>query len=180
MIARRLLSVPVFAAATFGVLWAPVHADDAACQAVLQAVLKQTAAPVHQKVTIESAAAPGKPMQNEMVRLGDTLYMQARGQWMARPYDAAKAAEDARQAMTNGEHSCTRVRSEAVDGQPAELYSVQSRTATGGSDSQIWISTASGLPLRQTVVMLEQGTVKLKHEVRSDYTNVRAPAGVSR
>jgi hypothetical protein len=180
MIARRLLSVPVFAAATFGVLWAPAHADDAACQAVLQAVLKQTAAPVHQKVTIESAAAPGKPMQNEMIRLGDTLYLQARGQWMARPYDAAKAAEDARQAMTKGEHSCTRVRSEAVDGQPAELYSVKGRTATGGSDSQIWISTASGLPLRQTVAMLEQGTVKLKHEVRSDYTNVRAPAGVSR
>jgi hypothetical protein len=57
---------------------------------------------------------------------------------------------------------------------------VQSKTAAGGSDTQIWISTASGLPLRQTVAMLEQGTVKLKHEVRSDNTNVRAPAGVSR
>ena len=112
-------------------MWAPARADDAACQAVLQAVLKQAAAPVHQKVTIESAAAPDKPMHNEMIRLGDTLYMQARGQWMARPYDAAKAADDARQAMTKGEHSCTRVRSEAVDGQPAELYRVQSKTATG-------------------------------------------------
>jgi hypothetical protein len=156
------------------------QADDAACQAVLHAVLKQTAAPVHQKVTIETAAAPDKPMHNEMIRLGGTLYVQSRGQWMARPYDAAKAADDARQAMTRGEHSCTRVRSEAVDGKPAELYRVQSRTATGGSDTQIWISTASGLPLRQTVAMLEQGTVKLKHEVRSDYANVRAPAGVSR
>jgi hypothetical protein len=179
MIAVRLLSGPVFATA-LAVLWPEARADDAACQAVLQAVLKQTAVPVHQKVTIESAAAPGKPMQNEMIRLGDTLYMQARGQWMARPYDAAKAAGDAQQAMTRGEHSCTRVRSEAVDGQPAELYRVQSKTETGSSDSQIWIATASGLPLRQTVTMLEQGTVKLKHEVRSDYANVRAPAGVSR
>ncbi len=76
--------------------------------------------------------------------------------------------------------ACTRVRSEAVDGQLAELYRVQSKTATGGSDSQIWISTASGLPVRQTVTMLEQGAVKLKHEVRSDYANVRAPADVSR
>ena len=66
------------------------------------------------------------------------------------------------------------------DGQPAELYRVQSKTAAGGSDTQIWISAATGLPLRQTVAMLEQGTVKPKHEVRSDYTNVRAPAGVSR
>ncbi|GEP53820.1 hypothetical protein [Reyranella soli] len=179
MIAARLPSVAVVAAA-FCVAGAGARADDAACQAVLQAVLKQTAAPVHQKVTIETAAAPDKPMHNEMIRLGDTLYMQVRGQWMARPYDAAKAAEDARQAMTKGEHNCTRVRSEAVDGQPAELYRVQSKTATGGSDSQIWISTASGLPLRQTVTMLEQGTVKLKHEVRSDYANIRAPAGVAR
>ena len=109
MIARWLLPVPMFATvlASIGV---PARADDAACQAVLQAVLKQTAAPVHQKVTIETAAAPDKPMQNEMIRLGDTLYMQARGQWMARPYDAAKAADDARQAMTKGEHSCTRMR----------------------------------------------------------------------
>jgi hypothetical protein len=179
MIAARLLSVPVFAAA-LGISWAPARADDAACQAVLQAVLKQAAVPVHQKVTVESAAAPGKPMQNEMIRLGDTLYMLVGGRWMARPYDAAKAADDARQAMTKAEHSCTRVRSEALDSQPVELYSVQSKTATGGSDSQIWISTASGLPLRQIVTMLEQGTVKLKHEVRSDYANVRAPAGVSR
>ena len=179
MIAARLLSVAV-SAAVLAIVWLPARADDAACQAVLQAAIKQAAVPVHQKITVESAAAPGKPMQNEMIRLGDTLYMQARGQWMARPYDAAKAADDARQAMTRGEHSCTRVRSEAVDGQPAELYRVQSKTATGGSDTQIWISTASGLPLRQTVAMLEQGTVKLKHEVRSDYANVRAPAGVSR
>lgn len=179
MIARRLVSVPLFAT-VLAIMAAPGRADDAACQAVLQAVLKQTSAPVHQKVTIETAAAPDKPMHNEMIRLGDTLYMPARGQWMARPYDAAKAADDARQAMTKGEHSCTRVRSEAVDGQPAELYRVQSKTATGGSDTQIWISTATGLPLRQTVAMLEQGTVKLKHEVRSDYANVRAPAGISR
>jgi hypothetical protein len=89
-------------------------------------------------------------------------------------------AADARQAMTKGEHSCTRVRSEAVDGQPAELYRVQSKTAAGASDSQIWISTTPGLPLRQTVTVLEQGTDKLKHEVRSDYANVRAPASVSR
>src|SRR4029450_2144825 len=108
MIARRLLPVPVFAAAALGVMRPDARADDAACQAVLQAVLKQTAAPVHQKVTIESPAARGKPMQNEMIRLGDTLYMQARGQWMARPYDAAKAAEDARPGLTKGGPRCTR------------------------------------------------------------------------
>src|SRR5262245_5621444 len=115
MNAARLPSVAVFAA-TLGVLGAGAQADDAACQAVLRAVIKQAAVPVHQKVTIESAAAPGKPMQNEMIRVGETLYMQVRGQWIARPYDATKATDDAKQAMTRAEHDCVRVRSEAVDG----------------------------------------------------------------
>jgi hypothetical protein len=34
-------------------------ADDAACQTVLDAIVKQAAVPVHQKISIESAAAPG-------------------------------------------------------------------------------------------------------------------------
>ena len=135
---------------------------------------------MHQKISIESAAAPGKPLQSEMIRTGDTLYMQVRGQWTSRPYDGQKAANDARQAMQKAEHSCTRVRSEAVDGQPAELYSVQAKTASGSTNSQIWISYANGLPLRQHTVMLEQGGAKGQHDVRFDYTDVRAPQGVSR
>lgn len=57
---------------------------------------------------------------------------------------------------------------------------MQGKTATGGSDSQIWIGAASGMPLRQTTTMLEQGAVRMKHEVRFDYANVRAPAGAAR
>ncbi len=40
-------------------------ADEAACQTVLDAIVKQAAVPVHQKISIESAAAPGKPLQSE-------------------------------------------------------------------------------------------------------------------
>ena len=78
-------------------------ADEAACQAVLDAIVKQAAVPVHQKISIESAAAPGKPLQSELIRTGDTLYMQIRGQWTSRPYDSQKAANDARAAMQKAE-----------------------------------------------------------------------------
>ncbi len=165
--------------AGFGSSGPPALADDAACRAVLDAVIKQATVPVHQKISIESAAAPGKLLQSEMIRIGDTLYMQMRGQWTSRPYDGQKSANDARAAMQKAEHTCSRVRSEPVDGQAAELYSVQSKTASGGTESQIWISPASGLPLRQHTVMLEGGTARSQHDVRFDYTNVRAPAGVS-
>jgi len=178
-IAGHSLCALAFGAA-LGVLASQARADDAACQAVIEAVIKQASVPVHQKITIESAAAPGKPIQSEVIHVGDTLYMQVRGQWTARPYDRRKVAEDTRQVMLKAEHSCTRVRSEAVDGQTAELYSVQSKSATGNTDSQVWISSATGLPLRQHTVVLEQGTTKMQHDVRFDYANVQAPSGVAR
>jgi hypothetical protein len=174
----RQLSTVVLGAA-LGVFGREAAADDVACQAVLDSVIKQATLPVHQKISIESAAAPGKPLQSEMIRTGDVVYTQIRGQWTSRPYDSQKAVNDARQAMQKAEHSCTRVRSEAVDGQPADLYSVEAKTASGGTESQIWISSASGLPLRQHTMMLEQGGAKGQHDVRFDYTSVRAPQGIS-
>src|SRR6188768_935356 len=104
MTAARLL--PLLLMIALDAVPLDARADDAACQAVLQSVIKQAAVPVHQKITIESAAAPGKP-------------------------------------------------------------------PTGGvSDSQIWIATGSGMPLRQATTVTEQGAVRMKHEVRFDYANV--------
>ena len=176
-IGRRL---PVLALGmALGMLGREVMADDASCQTVLDAVIKQATIPVHQKISMGSAAMPGKTLQSEMIRTGDTLYMQIRGQWTSWPYDVQKAVDDARQAMQKAEHSCTRVRSETVDGQSADLYSVEAKTASGGTDSQIWISSATGLPLRQHTVMFEQGSAKTEHDVRFDYTDVRAPQSIS-
>ena len=117
-----------------GMLAREAMADDAACQTVLDAVIKQATTPVHQKISMESAAMPGKTLQSEMIRTGDRLYMQIRGQWTNRPYDGQKAVNDARLAMQKAEQSCARVRSETVDGQPADLYSVEAKTASGGTD----------------------------------------------
>jgi len=71
------------------------------------------------------------------------------------------------------------VERQSLDGQPADLYSVEAKTASGGTDSQIWISPASGLPLRQHTVMLEQGSAKAQHDVHFDYADVRAPQSIS-
>ncbi len=175
----RTTTALVLGAMTLAVLPSAARADDAACQAVLAAIVKQTTVPVHQKITIESAALPGKPIESEAIHVDGMFYRQDRGHWTASPYDAAKAAENVREAMQKAEHSCTRVGSEPLDGQPAELYSVKSRTASSGSDAQIWISSATGLPLRHKATM-DQGANEVKSEVRYDYADVRAPAGVAR
>lgn len=153
------------------------RADDAACQAVLEAVIKHAGVPVRQIITIESASSPGKPIKSEIIRMGDTLYMLVGSQWVARPYDSQKAANDSRQSMQKAAHTCTHVRSDIVEGKPATLYSVQTKSEQGTSEAEIWIA-ADGLPIRQHTDM--QGPSKSRHEVRFDYTNVTAPTNVRR
>ncbi len=128
--AGRGLSILVLSAA-IGLPTGFARADDAACQAVLDAVVKQAGVPVRQVITIESPEAPGKPLRGEIIRLGDTLYMRAGREWIAKPYDARKAVSDSRQAMQKAPHTCTRVRVDTFDGKEATLYSVKT-TGTQG------------------------------------------------
>lgn len=162
---------------TLGLSAGGARADDAACQAVLEAVIKQAGVPVRQMITIESAASPGKPLKSEIIRLGDTLYMQIGSQWVTRPYDSQKAVSDSRQSMQKATHTCARVRSDAVDGKQATLYSVQTKGEQGTTNSEIWIG-ADGLPIQQHTDM--QGPSKSRHEVRFDYANVTAPTNIRR
>lgn len=172
----RGLSILILSAA-FALPACLARADDVACQAVLDAVVKQAAVPVRQVITIESAAAPGKPLRGEIIRLGDTLYMRAGSEWVARPYDAQKAAGDSRQAMQKTPHTCTRVRVDTVDGKEATLYSVRTTGAQGPTESEIWIG-GEGLPVRQQTDV--QGTDKAQHKVRFEYANVTAPTNFRR
>ena len=150
------------------------RADEAACKAVLDSVIKQATLPVHQKVVIENAAAPAGKIDSEVIRTGDAIYMQIRDQWKKLPYDPTKATQDARTAMEKSRHECTKVRSETVAGQAADVYAVTSHGPEGDSQSEIWISASSGLPMRQHSEMVVQGH-KVRHEVTSDYANVKAP-----
>lgn len=170
------LSILAFLVA-LGLSTGAARADDAACQAVLESVIKQAGVPVRQIITIESAASPGKPLKSEIIRLGDTLYMQIGSQWVTRPYDSQKAVSDSRQSMQKATHTCARVRSDTVDGKQATLYSVQTKGEQGTTNSEIWIG-GDGLPIQQHTDM--QGPSKSRHEVRFDYANVTAATNIRR
>ena len=174
--AGRGLSILVLSAA-IGLPTGFARADDAACQAVLDAVVKQAGVPVRQVITIESPEAPGKPLRGEIIRLGDTLYMRAGREWIAKPYDARKAVSDSRQAMQKAPHTCTRMRVDTFDGKEATLYSVKTTGAQGPTESEIWIG-ADGLPVRQQTDV--RGAGKGLHKVRFEYANVTAPANFRR
>ena len=57
-----------------------------------------------------------------------------------------------------GDHTCSHLRDEAVDGQAAAVYREQYKGATGSTDATIWISKSSGHVLREE----EDGDIKGK------------------
>ncbi len=58
-------------------------------------------------------------------------------------------AKDTPKIYTLGDQTCSRVRDEVVDNQPATVYREQYKAAAGTTDATIWISKATGRLLRE-------------------------------
>lgn len=153
----------------------PAEADSAACRPVMMSMVRLTGTPSHQFM---NQVLPGiAPRQSEMATTGKTMSVLAPGgHRITMPYDAQqKVAEMKRkfaESSAAGKESCTRVRSEAVGGEPTTVYVMHDDTKAGMVDVQVWISDARGLPLRQVVEIPE---LKSHTDVRFDYANVQAP-----
>jgi hypothetical protein len=76
----------------------------------------------------------------------------------------------------NSKESCHFLRDDASEGDPASVYDAQSEAEGGKSEVQIWISKASGLPLREEIDLdLGGDTHKSHSSVRFDYDHVDPP-----
>lgn len=58
-------------------------------------------------------------------------------------------AIDTPQIYGTGEHTCSYLRDEVVDGEPAAVYREQYKASIGSTDATIWISKSSGRLLRE-------------------------------
>jgi hypothetical protein len=58
-------------------------------------------------------------------------------------------ARDTPKIYSMGAHTCSYLRDEAVDGEPAAVYRKQYKAGTGSTDATIWISKKSGRLLRE-------------------------------
>ena len=162
-----LLQVP-FAAS-------PAEADAAACQSVMVSMVRLTETPSHQ---LMNRVLPGMaPKQSEVVITGKTMFILIRGgHWVTMPYNAQQKVAEMKRKFADSraaaEVSCTRVRTEAVDGEPTTVYVMHDDTEADKVDVHVWISAVRGLPLRQVVEMPE---LKSHTDVRFDCVNVQAP-----
>ena len=152
---------------------APARAEDAACEAVLDAFARLANTPNHQ-ITVQRDHS-GTTMA-ESINTGTRLYVRGRGTWTSKPFSpAAEIMAEAARAKSQ-KSTCRRGRDQNVEGVEASLYSVHTKTDDGTSDAKLWIAKANGLPVRQEIKLdLTQVPGKTHIEVRFVYAGVAAP-----
>lgn len=162
---------------------APLRAQGAECTASFAASAKIYDRPFHAYI-IDSAQTDarlhgGRPSISESIWTGTTDYVLVRGKWMKSPIDVAEMRKSLKDASTKVKATCSHLRDESVNGEPASVWRIHSVSELDTSDTDLWISRSSGMLLKSDVHMDVGGTLGKSHVVsRYEYTNVRPPAGV--
>jgi outer membrane lipoprotein-sorting protein len=141
-----------------------------ACKPVLDGAIRLTTTP-HHAVSTES---DGKTVI-EVISADGANYLKTHGVWKKSPLtsqdDLARQHENIKSVKV---YTCSQLPDDSVDGVPAFVYKVQSEIPdVGSSDAQIWLSKATGLPLR-TEDDFNTGTNR-HISIKYDYANIKAP-----
>jgi hypothetical protein len=152
---------------------ASARADD--CALVLDASIARAKSP-HSITHVTTI--PGKgATRAEMIFLADKAYVQTNGGWRSMPYSPQEQIDRVNAASKRVEqttHSCEKLGSEPINGEPVSLLIMHSEVNGKTSETRFWISEKTGLPLKSEA-HLSNGTV-LADDFR--YSNVEAPPGV--
>ncbi len=137
------------------------------------AAIAQVKAP-HSVVHVTTS--PGKaPERADMIFAGDKAYMKVDGKWSAIPFSAKDQIDMINSSRAEGQAvvTCQKTSGETISGEPTFLMTVH-ESAPKVNDVRIWISTRTGLPMREEI-KLGRGLV-ISDEFR--YDNIQPPAGV--
>ncbi|HWF86758.1 MAG TPA: hypothetical protein VG222_17990 [Vicinamibacterales bacterium] len=158
------VSAALFAAAPAIAQISPV------CKPVMDAGIKVLTTPHHAVSTESDGKTAG-----ETITTGDAIYVKTRGAWKKSawtPQDSVAQAQDNIKSVKV--YTCSRLPDDSVDGVPAFVYKAHSETPdVGTSDAQVWLSKATGLPLR-TEDDFNTGTNRHLSS-KYDYANIHAP-----
>jgi hypothetical protein len=147
------------------------RADDASCQPVMDAMMKQIRTAYRETITLD-----GKPA-GEKIYTTTAFYYGKDGHWIKAPMTAQERI-DAMHETGATFSNCKQLREEMVGGQPAIVYAAHEQTTSPAQsiEMQIWIATASGLALKTEAD--EVGGHKVHCSTLLTYDNVQPPAGV--
>jgi hypothetical protein len=173
----RKLRLAFAAGAAGSMLSVNVWADDLACKPVRDAMLTLTG--VKYDARIVTTMPGSKPIVGEVIYTLDATYQLLLGRWVKTTTSPQRQLEGERKlgaTFTN----CVRVGNEAVNAEPAAVYTAhtENRTLVPFTGTlKLWVSRKRGLPLRteadSSVLLLGKShTIKLY-----SYGNIRPPAG---
>jgi hypothetical protein len=146
------------------------------CQAMMDAGAKQFSVPSHAFMT--STGISSALTQSEMINVNGVTYAMVNGTWMKSPVSVEQLIQQGQAQVASAKsHTCQLMPDETVDGVAATVYTSHTETATGITDSRVWIAKATGLPLKSEIDMT-MGARKSHTSVRYEYNNVTAPPGV--
>ena len=153
---------------------ASAHGADS-CQLVFDALLRIATTPSH-SYTTSTPVNGGKPMDGETIFANGQKYMRGRGKWMHLPVTSQDVIEQEKEKQEHGKSSCQLLRPDAVNGEPASVYSMHREYEEVTEDGQVWISKRSGLPLRVDADVDNTGNrVKAHSSTRFEYGNIQPP-----
>jgi hypothetical protein len=122
---------------------------------------------------------PGGPSRVRVKGKNDGGGANSRGQVEKEPDRHRRDAKSVQDADSKVKATCSHLRDESVNGEPAAVWRIHSTSDFDTSDSDLWISRRSGLLLKSDVHQDVGGSLGKSHIVsRYEYANVRPPAGV--
>ena len=146
------------------------------CQAMMDAGVKQFSVPSHAFMT--STGISSALTQSEMINVNGATYAMVNGTWMKSPVSVEQLIQQSQAQVASAKaHTCQAMPDETLDGVAASVYTSHTETATGATDSRVWIAKATGLPIKSEID-LTMGDRKSHTSVRYEYNNVTAPPGV--
>ena len=142
------------------------------CQVILNAEDKVLNTPTHTYSTMNMA---GRTMTVETIYAAGAVYTRMDGKWSSS--GTTKDIEELTQKnRQTAKATCSHLKDEPVDGEMAAVYSSHEESPKGKVDSQIWISKAKGLPLRQDIdIDTGAGKGKSHYSMRFEYGNIKPP-----
>jgi hypothetical protein len=146
--------------------------DPDPCKAVLDAKYAQARAPAY--AVTYTRAQPGRPTQSgESRRLNGVSYYLVNGAWVSKAQTADELVEELKHVSKDAKMVCKSAGNEAVGGQPSTIYDAKIDNMDTISESRMWISKTTGLPLKSHT-QIEDGQVLDQTYV---YAGVTAPSG---
>ncbi|HEY1676411.1 MAG TPA: hypothetical protein VGG04_01775 [Candidatus Sulfotelmatobacter sp.] len=163
-------------AAIVSIHCAPAFGADS-CQPVFDALTKVVSTPSHSYSTQTASSLDGPvTTHEETIYTREKTYRRVNDKWAESPLTKGEILEREQGNRRHGNATCLLLRTEAVNGEMADVYSMRNESAVGKEDAWMWILRGTGLPLREELDVDTGGTAGKSHlSTRYEYGNVKSP-----